>query len=396
VTTAHWPILSSAALALALGASSTVGAQPPKFGYAVQPDNAVHFSFEGANPSEVRLAGDFTAWSKAALAMTREGDRWVVATPSLETGAHFYKFIVDGEWKVDPANPMTADDGKGSTNSALGIGGTLPAVSTSSVRILSLNLHTYQEADSAKKLEQVAFGAAAVGADILLLQEVGEHVSDPEKPNAGEVVRDHLQRFTGQRWEHQWRRAHLGFDVYHEGLSILSSAELTDVREIELSGGSLRRNALMATTTIRGIPLRVVTVHSSWPAAGGDEETRRLLKELEESSTQSNRATIVGGDFNATPTDSQMIRMVEAGYTDAARAAGSEFDTIGNPPNKRIDYQFLNAEGGHEAPQILAVVPLFAKNVEHNTYLPLVSDHIGMLGVYDFPMAVGSDTEVAQ
>ena len=64
---------------------------------------------------------------------------------------------------------------------------------------------------------------AASGLDVLLLQEVGEHVSNPVEPNAGRILQDHLQRFTRRRWEHVWKEAHIGFDVYREGLSILSS-----------------------------------------------------------------------------------------------------------------------------------------------------------------------------
>src|SRR5207249_4644492 len=107
-------------------------------------------------------------------------------------GVHFYKYIVDGHWTHDPAHPMVEPDGCGGFNSVFGLGG--PSLGpASALRIATLNLNTYQETDPLLKLEQVAFALAAMDIDAVALQEVGEHLSDPERPNAGEVIRTHLQ-----------------------------------------------------------------------------------------------------------------------------------------------------------------------------------------------------------
>ena len=34
-------------------------------------------------------------------------------------GTYQYKFVVDGDWIVDPGNPTTAHDGRGNTNSVM-------------------------------------------------------------------------------------------------------------------------------------------------------------------------------------------------------------------------------------------------------------------------------------
>jgi Glycogen recognition site of AMP-activated protein kinase len=41
------------------------------------------------------------------------------STLQLNAGKHQYKFIVDGKWYTDPANPIVEDDGKGNQNSIL-------------------------------------------------------------------------------------------------------------------------------------------------------------------------------------------------------------------------------------------------------------------------------------
>jgi hypothetical protein len=37
----------------------------------------------------------------------------------LPAGRHTYKFIIDGDWITDPANPATEEDGRGSINSVI-------------------------------------------------------------------------------------------------------------------------------------------------------------------------------------------------------------------------------------------------------------------------------------
>ncbi|HYC28359.1 MAG TPA: glycogen-binding domain-containing protein, partial [Chitinophagaceae bacterium] len=54
---------------------------------------------------EVYLAGDFNHWDPKAYAMKREGDEWVFPV-HLSTGKHLYKFVVDGEWIIDPHNKL--------------------------------------------------------------------------------------------------------------------------------------------------------------------------------------------------------------------------------------------------------------------------------------------------
>ncbi|OYW18533.1 MAG: hypothetical protein B7Z54_05860, partial [Sphingobacteriales bacterium 12-47-4] len=66
----------------------------------------------------VYLAGDFNKWSPTMLPMKRIGEEWVVDV-HLSKGKHLYKFIVDGEWVLDPANKLWEDNEEGTGNSVL-------------------------------------------------------------------------------------------------------------------------------------------------------------------------------------------------------------------------------------------------------------------------------------
>lgn len=64
------------------------------------------------------LAGSFNNWNESQLIFGREGDDWVCRT-DLAPGRHTYKFILDGNWLLDPANPETESDDYGVMNNVL-------------------------------------------------------------------------------------------------------------------------------------------------------------------------------------------------------------------------------------------------------------------------------------
>ena len=83
------------------------------------PKGNTTFKLKGyADASVVALAGSFNNWSQSQFVCGREGDEWICRV-DLEPGKHAYKFIVDGNWLLDPANPETEDDDYGVKNSVI-------------------------------------------------------------------------------------------------------------------------------------------------------------------------------------------------------------------------------------------------------------------------------------
>jgi hypothetical protein len=68
----------------------------------------------------VYLAGDFNNWNPKSLAMQKQGDEWVVPI-HLGIGKHRYKYIIDGEWKLDPSNKLWEQNEYGNGNSIIWI-----------------------------------------------------------------------------------------------------------------------------------------------------------------------------------------------------------------------------------------------------------------------------------
>ena len=71
-----------------------------------------------ADAGIVALAGSFNNWNQSQYICGKERDEWVCRV-DLEPGKHAYKFIVNGDWLLDPANPNTEDDDYGVKNSVI-------------------------------------------------------------------------------------------------------------------------------------------------------------------------------------------------------------------------------------------------------------------------------------
>ena len=73
-----------------------------------------------AEASVVVLTGSFNNWNQSQLLFGREGGDWVCRI-DLDPGVYQYKFVVDGNWLLDPTNPDTAEDEAGNVNNVLEI-----------------------------------------------------------------------------------------------------------------------------------------------------------------------------------------------------------------------------------------------------------------------------------
>lgn len=70
----------------------------------------------------VAVAGTFNQWNQSQVLCGREGEEWICRI-DLAPGKYTYKFIIDGDWILDPDNPNTEDDERGFTNSVLVVKG---------------------------------------------------------------------------------------------------------------------------------------------------------------------------------------------------------------------------------------------------------------------------------
>ncbi len=79
----------------------------------------VRVAYAAPDAQHVALAGDFNNWDPQAQPMQRGPDGTWSVSLLLRPGTYQYKFVVDGEWREDHANPHRSWDAQGACNSVL-------------------------------------------------------------------------------------------------------------------------------------------------------------------------------------------------------------------------------------------------------------------------------------
>jgi 1,4-alpha-glucan branching enzyme len=76
----------------------------------------VDFELKAPQAKTVYVVGDFTAWEKKIRLRRFSSGLWKKRL-ALRSGRYEYKFVVDGEWRVDPVNDQTVYNSMGTLNS---------------------------------------------------------------------------------------------------------------------------------------------------------------------------------------------------------------------------------------------------------------------------------------
>ena len=257
------------------------------------------------------------------------------------------------------------------------------------LKVLTLNLHTYQEEDQLRKFEQVARAIREQEIDIACLQEVGENWNDGAgdwASNAARIINSHLPE--PYQLHTDW--SHLGFDRYREGVAILSRYPFVYADSGYVSDGQdpydiHARKIVMAQVQVPYFGrLNMFSAHLSWPSDGFYPQFERLQKWAGEKQTPEVVATLVCGDFNISAGSEAYRTIVDTGeYEDQYLkiAAPRTFQKIfrERAPDAlrllaldgRIDYLWLRQDNRLRA---IGAEELFTANRYGR-----VSDHTGYL-----------------
>lgn len=96
------------------------GDVPEKEVYGPMPvPGGVLFKIQARGASKVAVIGDFNSWGEPVALNDDDGDGIWIAIARMDPGTYQYKYIVDGQWQSDPANPVDIDDTHGGRNSVM-------------------------------------------------------------------------------------------------------------------------------------------------------------------------------------------------------------------------------------------------------------------------------------
>lgn len=250
------------------------------------------------------------------------------------------------------------------------------------LKVLTLNLHCFQEHDADRKLSQIARAINDDRIDIICLQEVGEPLNDGSgdfSGNAARIIRSRLRHHYNlvQDW------SHIGFDRFREGSAILSRFDLTMKDSGYVSESQDRHNiharkVVMAQVQVPNVGLvNVFSTHLSWWSDGFKTQFENLRRWADERHTPAVTATLLCGDFNSEPASEGYALATQAGeYEDQFARVRARHDGDMPADDRRIDYIFLKKGSPLQA---------VAASVRFTTdeYGP-VSDHPGYYAEFEY------------
>lgn len=263
-------------------------------------------------------------------------------------------------------------------------------------KFLTLNTHSWLEDMPEEKLVQLAEQIILEDYDVICLQEINQLIAADVAvldyhyvPTASHpVIRDNhyvkrlvdLLAQNGHDYYWSWAYNHIGYDIYNEGVAILSKTQIKPyevlVSEVDDETDYHTRRVLVAETEVTGVSITVASVHLSWWDKGFQGEWTRLTQALSKAETP----LVLMGDFNnpeyqegyqailASPLQLQdtyeVADKVNGRYTIDAEIDGWS----GNQSGLRIDYVFVSHD--------ISVRHL--ARVFDGDNGPILSDHFGL------------------
>ena len=257
------------------------------------------------------------------------------------------------------------------------------------MNLLSLNVHAWMEDHQEQKLEYLADTIAAKDYDLIALQEVNQTIAAPivdgeiRKDNYGQVLLELLKQRGVNDYSYHWSTSHIGYDIYDEGLALLSrypvlesegfyTSKSQDIHTID------SRKIVRLKVDVQGQALEVYSCHMNLPTSQTESQVDNLQRLV--GHTDFEGLKIFMGDFNTdalgNPKAYQTI--LDQGLLDTYQMAQEKDSGVtvcksidgwkGQSQDKRLDYVFVN----RELPVKSSRVIFNGQNQE------VVSDHFGL------------------
>jgi maltose 6'-phosphate phosphatase len=268
--------------------------------------------------------------------------------------------------------------------------------------ILTINMHTYQETRQNEKFNLITDVISKMNIDFIALQECAQNNSSEIKTgiiredNMALIISDRLKSKYNTEYTFIWNWSHYGWNVWEEGVAILSKYPLksSEDRYISTFTGTsdiTSRKVIFGSYETSNGMFNIFSAHTHWRLSLLDEEQDNQIKKIklmaaEKSASTPDTPTIVCGDFNGNPTsdypwsEGYNTMMKDNEYSDTflniypdanTLPAQSIYNTIGGDFPGRIDYIFAK-KNPHL--KVIDSQIIFTKEI-----VGTVSDHFAVL-----------------
>ena len=175
------------------------------------------------------------------------------------------------------------------------------------MKLLTLNCHSWQEENQLEKIKYLAQIIKENDYDIIALQEVSQHIENNlcegilREDNYMVLLKNELKKLNADNYESVWDFSHMGYDVYEEGLCLLSKHPIVEKESFYITNGDSKynwksRKVVKASVDCNGEVIDFVSCHLGW--WNDDEEPFKVQVENLNKRINNDRQTFLLGDFN--------------------------------------------------------------------------------------------------
>ena len=143
------------------------------------------------------------------------------------------------------------------------------------MKLLTLNCHSWQEENQLDKINYLAKNIKEMQYDVIALQEVSQHkdskikYSNIKEDNYAEVLINELKKLNETKYKYVWDFSHIGYDIYEEGLAILTKHPIVAFNSFYVSKDSTitnykSRKIVSATIKINNTDVDFYSCHLGW------------------------------------------------------------------------------------------------------------------------------------
>ena len=250
------------------------------------------------------------------------------------------------------------------------------------MKVLSINLNTYQEERQMDKFMRIANEIVNRNIDVILFCEAGQSLmakyveGDIRNDNAVKIICDKVNEILGsQVYKFKWEMVHFGFKIYEEGVAIMSKLPLENIESKYISQTSdvfTFKSRKILKATIDNVDF--YSCHLGWE----DDEKEPFSKQMEllDQFVDKNRFSILGGTFNNDVKTKSYRQIASYGYVDLYvkhKPEGRYDETFILPEgfNKRDNYRLDYVFASNDKVKVNNACYLFEKNDR-------VSDHVAI------------------
>ncbi|WP_459502127.1 endonuclease/exonuclease/phosphatase family protein [Bacillus sp. C1] len=175
------------------------------------------------------------------------------------------------------------------------------------MKLLTLNCHSWQEENQLEKIRHLAKTIQEEDYDVIALQEVSQSIKaqnvcdNKKKDNFGLVLLTELEKLGLGNYSIVWDFSHIGYDIYEEGLAILTKHPIVKQTSFFVSENRdtsywKTRKIVSATISYKGKKITCYSCHLGW--WNDEEESFQNQVERFMQHVNDTELSFLMGDFN--------------------------------------------------------------------------------------------------